>query len=100
MRCVSITFFVISLMFANYAFCAEVEGSVARADNNQPVAHALVLFVSNGMEAGRTMTGDDGYFYHGSIPDGTYTIKIVYGQTVREFSNVAIPHGGRLDLKI
>ena len=92
--------FVISLMFANYAFSAEVEGSVARADNNAPVAHALVLFLSNGTEAGRTMTDDSGYFYHGNIPDGTYTIKIVYGDLVREFPNVVIPHDGRLDLKI
>lgn len=100
MRCVSIILFVISLVFANYALCAEVEGTVARADNNQPVAHALVLFLSNGAEAGRTMTGDDGYFYHGNIPDGTYTIKIVYGDLVREFPNVVVPHGGRIDLKI
>jgi hypothetical protein len=100
MKCVSIILFVISLMFANYAFSAEVEGSVASADNNQPIAHALILFITNGAEAGRTMTGDDGYFYHGSIPDGTYTIRIVYGQMVRDFPNVVIPHGGRLDLRI
>jgi len=91
---------VISLIFANYAFSAPVEGTVSRADNNQPVAHALVLFLSNGAEAGRTMTGDDGYFYHNNIPDGTYTIKIVYDQIVKEFPNVVVPHGGRIDLKI
>ena len=100
MRCVSTILFVISVVFANYAFSAEVEGSVARADNSAPVAHALVLFVLNGAEAGRTMTGDDGHFYHGSIPDGTYTIRIVYGQVVQDFPNVVIPHGGRLDLRI
>lgn len=100
MRCVSTILFVISLVFSNYAFSAPVEGSVVRSDNSQPIAHALVLFVANGAEAGRTMTGDDGYFYHGNIPDGTYTIKIVYGDLVKEFPNVVVPHGGRIDLKI
>ena len=98
MRCVSIILVVICVTFANYAISATAEGSVTR--DNHPIAHALVLFVLNGAEAGRTMTGDDGYFSHNSIPDGTYTIRIVYGQEVREFPNIAIPHDGQLDFTI
>lgn len=89
------------LILANDALSATVEGTVSHTDNNEPVAYALVIFLSNGTEAARTITGDDGYYFLNSISEGTYTVRVSHDNTVKEFPDVVIgPAGGTFDFQI
>jgi len=89
------------LILANSAFAANVEGTVSHADTGEPVAYALVIFVLDDNEVARKITGDDGYYFIRNISEGTYTVRILYREETREFSDIVVgPSGGTFNFEI
>ncbi len=86
--------FITLLIHANFAFAANVEGIVSHADTKEPVAYALVIFILNDKEVARKITGDDGYYFIRNISKGTYTIRILYKEAKKEFSNIVVGSSG------
>jgi hypothetical protein len=55
-----------------------LEGRITLAGTGQPATRALIVFMSNGVEKARTITGDDGRYSIRNIPEGAYNVRILY----------------------
>jgi hypothetical protein len=85
-------------VFANIACAQSVYGKILR--NGQPAQHVLVIFSRGQTEVARAITGNDGYYFINSLPEGTYRVTIVYKGGSRTYSVTTSHAGGKYDFSI
>ena len=81
------------IAYAQFAFAGstgKVAGKVTDAKTNEPIPFAAVTITGTTMGAA---TDGDGKFVILNVPPGTYTIKLVYGNTVQAspLDSVTVP---------
>jgi len=101
MKRLTIVVFITLLILANSAFAANVEGTISHTGTKKPVAYAMIIFILNDKEVARKITGDDGFYYIRNISEGTYTVKILYREVTKEFSDRVVgPSDNTFNFKI
>jgi hypothetical protein len=78
---------------------ADIRGTVSQP-SGQPLRSVWVIVRQNGAEKGRSLTGDDGRYYIGSLNEGGYEIVVKSGD--REIFNrsVNLPANQRFDISV
>jgi hypothetical protein len=92
-----LVFLVTILSISVLTIAAGVQGKVMH--NGAAATKALIIFSSNNVERARAITGDDGLYYVPNLPDGTYSVKVIYRDLTRDYSAIDI-RGGKYDCEI
>ena len=90
-------FLVTILSISNLAIATGVQGKVTH--NGAAATKALIIFSSNSVERARAITGDDGLYYVPNLPDGTYSVKVVYRELTKDYPAIDV-RNGKYDLEI
>jgi hypothetical protein len=90
-------FLVTILSISDLAIAAGVQGKVTH--NGAAATKALIIFSSNSVEKARAITGDDGLYYVPNLPDGTYSVKVVYRELTKDYPVINV-RGGKYDFEI
>jgi hypothetical protein len=90
-------FLVTILSISDLAIAAGVQGKVTH--NGAAATKALIIFSSNSVEKARAITGDDGLYYVPNLPDGTYSVKVVYRELTKDYPAIDV-RNGKYDFEI
>ena len=86
---------LVILIIPNMTFAVSFEGHIRQKGTNNPATQALIIFILNGAEKARTITGDDGIYFIRDIPEGTYVVKISYRGVDRQYSGIVVGPAAR-----
>jgi Carboxypeptidase regulatory-like domain len=81
---------LVMLIIPNMTFAVSVQGRITQKGTNNPATRALIVFILNGAEKARTITGDDGIYFIRDIPEGAYVVKISYRGVDRQYSGIVV----------
>jgi hypothetical protein len=90
-------FLVTILSVSNLVIATGVQGKVTH--NGAPATKALIIFSSNNVEKTRAITGDDGLYYAPNLPDGTYSVKVIYRELTKDYPAIEV-RNGKYDFQI
>ncbi len=97
----ALTLAVLALMAATQIQAAGIyiTGKVT-ASSDEPLSSVWVVVAQNGVEKGRSLTGDDGTYFIGNLKEGTYSI-IVKDQEQQLFhGQVQLPQDKEHDVRV
>ncbi len=70
------------------------------SSSNKPLSSVWVMVAQNGVEKGRSLTGDDGTYFIGNLKEGTYSI-LVKDQGRQLFrGQVQLPRDKKHDVRV
>ena len=92
-----LVFLITILSISDLAIATGVQGKVTH--NGAAATQALIIFSSNNVEKARAITGDDGLYYVPNLPDGTYSVKVIYRELTKDYPPTDI-RGGKYDCEI
>jgi hypothetical protein len=88
------------LVLPNFSSADSVSGKVRYKGSDNPAPYALVIFMQDGRERARAITGDDGFYFIRNIAEGKYSVRIRRGETQREHEVQVGPNGGSFDFDL
>ena len=82
------------------AYAQDVLTGAVRSASGQAVPSVWVVLTQGATEQGRSLTGDDGKYYIGSLKSGDYVVQVKRGDAVLLRSTVHVPVSGNYDLRL
>lgn len=84
---------------ASSAQAGRITGTV-KSPSGAPVISAWVIVSQNGVEKGKSLTGDDGKYYISNLGDGTYQVVVVKSNRQLYRAEVNLPADGNYDIQV
>lgn len=78
---------------------ASVRGTVSNA-SGQAMVSVWVVVEKNGTEQGKSLTGDDGGYYIGSLSNDTYELVVRDGSRELHRRTIRLPQQEKLDIRL